>query len=117
MGVDLFMVEIQHEEMDIEDLFINEKDKKIKIIISIEDRGDFRAYVTPVTYGQVKQLSRMNEDQVSDYVLTNHFFKSNEDLFSAKELDLLPAGVLKGVVETIMDLSGLNITNEDIQVF
>jgi hypothetical protein len=116
MGVDYFMVEIQHEEMGIEDLFIQDKDEKIKIRITL-DQGDFRAYVTVITYGQAKQLDRMNEDQVADYILTNHFFKGNEQPFSAKELELLPAGVLKGVVETIMKLSGLDITEEDIQVF
>lgn len=111
------MVEIKHEEMSIEDLFITEKDQKIKIIISIENRGDFRAYVTPVTYGQTKKLNRMSDDQIAEYVLTNHFFKSDGNLFTSEELELLPAGVLKGVSETIMELSGLNISNEDIQVF
>ena len=110
------MVEIEHEEMNIEDLFIHDKDDKIKIRISLS-QGDFRAYVTVVTYGQTKQLDRMNEDQVAEYILTNHFFKGDKQPFSAKELELLPAGVLKGVVETIMTLSGLDISNDDIQVF
>jgi hypothetical protein len=41
----------------------------------------------------------------------------NEETFTVDELNLLPAGVLKGVVETIMKLSGLNIKDEDIKVF
>ncbi len=117
MGVDYFMVEIQHETMDIEDLFITGKDKKTEIIITIQGKGDFKALVTPVTYGQVKQLDKMSEEEVGDYVLTNHFFKSNESKFTKEELDLLPAGVLKAVSQTIMELSGLDISNEDIQVF
>lgn len=111
------MVEIEHEVMDIEDMFLKGKDNKTKIIISLEGKGDFQAYITPVTYGQVKKLDKMNEEEVADYVLTNHFFKSNGDTLSSSELELLPAGVLKGVAETIMDLSGLNTTNDNIRVF
>ena len=111
------MVEIQHEEMSIEDLFITGKDTKTKIIITLPDRGDFSAYITPVTYGQVKKLDKMSEEEITEYVLTNHFFKPNGESLSSSELDLLPAGILKAVSETIMKLSGLDISNEDIQVF
>lgn len=117
MGVVLFMVEIEHEVMDIEDLFITGKDKKTGIIITIEDRGEFQAYVTPVTYGQIKRLDKMSENEIADYVLTNHFFKTNGENLTESELELLPAGVLKGVVETIMKLSGLDITSDDIKTF
>lgn len=117
MGVDYFMVEIEHEVMDIEDLFITGKDKKTKIIITLPGKGDFQAYVTPVTYGQVKKLDKMSEEEITDYVLTKHFFKPNGETLSSSELELLPAGVLKGVAETIMDLSGLNTTNDNIRVF
>jgi hypothetical protein len=110
-------MEIEHEVLDIEDLFLSGKDKKTKIIITLPGKGDFQAYVTPVSYGQVKKLDRMSEEEIADYVLTNHFFKSNGDNLSASELELLPAGVLKGVAETIMDLSGLNTTNDNIRVF
>jgi len=41
----------------------------------------------------------------------------NEETFTVDELNILPAGVLKGVVEVIMKLSGLNITDKDIEVF
>lgn len=117
MGVVLFMVEIEHEVMDIEDLFITGKDKKTGIIITIEDRGEFQAYITPVTYGQIKRLDNMTENEIADYVLTNHFFKTNGENLTESELELLPAGVLKGVVETIMKLSGLDITSDDIKTF
>lgn len=110
------MVEIEHEEMNIEDLFVHDKDDKIKIGIHLK-RGDFTAYITPVTYGEIKKLQGMDEQEITDYVLSNHFFKPNGENLIQKELDLLPVGVLKGVAETIMELSGLNITNEDIQVF
>lgn len=111
------MVEIEHEVMSIEDLFLTGKDKKTKIIITIPNKGDFQAYVTPVSYGQVKKLEKMNEEEIADYVLTNHFFKPNGETLTESELELLPAGVLKGVAETIMDLSGLNTTNDNIRVF
>lgn len=112
------MVEIEHEVLDIEELFLSGKDKKTQIIITIEGRGDFKAYVTPVTYGQIKKMGRTSdENEIADYVLQNHFFKMSESKFTVEELDLLPAGVLKAVVETIMDLSGLNITEEDIKRF
>lgn len=110
-------MEIEHEELGIEDLFLQDKDDKIKIHINIPDRGKFKAYVTPVTYGQTKKIERKSEEEVAEYVLTNHFFKGDGERFTSKELDLLPAGVLKGVAEKIMDLSGLSISNEDIQVF
>lgn len=110
-------MEIEHEVLDIEDLFLTGKDKKTTIRITIEGRGEFQALITPVTYGQVKKLGRTSENEVADYVLTNHFFKMNEETFTVEELNLLPAGVLKGVVEVIMKLSGLNITDEDIKVF
>ena len=109
-------MEIEREERGIEDLFLQDKDEKIKIGIPL-DNEDFYAYVTVVTYGQSKQLERMNEEQIADYILTNHFFKGNKEPFSAKELELLPPGVLKGVVEIIVELSGFNVTSEDIQVF
>lgn len=111
------MVEIEHEVMDIEELFITGKDKKTGIIITIEDRGEFQAYITPVTYGQIKRLDKMSENEIADYVLTNHFFKTNGETLTESELELLPAGVLKGVVETIMKLSGLDITSDDIKTF
>ena len=111
------MVEIEHEAMNIEDLFLTGKDKKTKIIITIEGKGDFQAQITPVTYGQIKNLDSMSEEEVAVYVLTNHFFKMDNTKFTSKELDYLPAGVLKSVAETIMDLSGLGITSEDIRVF
>lgn len=111
------MVEIEHEVMDIEELFITGKDKKTRIVISIEDRGDFQAYITPVAYGQIKKLGRMEEEEIADYVLTHHFFKTNGETLTTNELELLPAGVLKSVTEKIMDISGMGITNEDIRVF
>ena len=110
-------MEIEHEVLDIEDLFLSGKDKKTRIKITIEDRGEFQALVTPVTYGQVKKMGRTSEEKVADYVLSNHFFKMSEETFTVEELNMLPAGVLKGVVEVIMKLSGLNITDEDIKVF
>ena len=115
--IEWITMEIEHEVLDIEDLFLSGKDKKTKIIITIEGRGDFKAYVTPVTYGQIKRLRTTDENEIADYVLQNHFFKADETKLTIGELDLLPAGVLKGVVETIMDLSGLNITGEDIKRF
>lgn len=112
------MVEIEHEVLDIEDLFLTGKDKKTQIIITLEGKGEFKAYITPVTYGQIKKLGRTtDENEIADYVLQNHFFKADESKLTVEELDLLPAGILKGVVETIMDLSGLNISNEDIKTF
>lgn len=112
------MVEIEHEVLDIEDLFLTGKDKKTQIIITLEGKGEFKAYITPVTYGQIKKLGRTtDENEIADYVLQNHFFKADESNLTVEELDLLPAGILKGVVETIMDLSGLNISNEDIKTF
>lgn len=110
-------MKIEHEELGIEDLFLKDNDEKIQIIITIPDRGKFKAYVTPVTYGQTKKIERASEEEIAEYVLTNHFFKGDGERFTSGELDLLPAGVLKGVAEKIMDLSGLSITNEDIQVF
>ena len=50
------MVEIEHEVLDIEDLFLTGKDKKTQIIITLEGKGEFKAYITPVTYGQIKKL-------------------------------------------------------------
>lgn len=111
------MVEIEHEAMDIEDLFLTGKDKKTEIIITINGRGEFKALVTPVSYGEIKKLDKMSEMEIANYVLTNHFFKPNGEPLSSSELDLLPAGILKAVSETIMKLSGLDISNEDIQVF
>ena len=99
-------MEIEHEELGIEDLFLQDKDEKIEILITIPDRGKFKAYVTPVTYGQTKKIERKSEEEVA-----------NGERFTSEELDWLPAGVLKGVAEKIMDLSGLGISNEDIQVF
>ena len=110
-------MEIEHEVLDIEDLFLSGKDKKTKIIITLPGKGDFKAYITPVSYGQVKKLDKMSEEEITEYVLTNHFFKGSGEKLSASELELLPAGVLKGVAETIMDLSGLNTTNDNIRVF
>lgn len=110
-------VEIEHEVLDIEDLFLQGKDKKTQIIITIEGRGDFKAYVTPVTYGQIKGLRTTDETEIADYVLQNHFFKSDETTFTVEELDILPVGVLKEVVQTIMALSGLNISEDDVKTF
>ena len=110
-------MEIEHEELGIEDLFLQDKDDKIEILITIEGIGKFKAYVTPVAYGDIKKIERKSEDESAEYVLTNHLFKGNGEQFTSKELELLPAGVLKGVSEKIMDLSGMNISNEDIKTF
>ena len=111
-------MEIEHEVFDIEELFIEGKDKITQIRITIDNR-EFKAYVEAVTYGELKKMGRTtDENEIADYVLQNHFFRNeNGDKFAVDELDLLPAGVLKGVVEAIMDLSGLNITEEDIKTF
>lgn len=111
-------MEIEHEVFDIEDLFLEGKDKITPIKITINNK-DFRAYVEPVTYGQIKKMERTaNEEEVAEYILQNHFFRNDKgDKFTVDELDLLPAGVLKAVGETIMDLSGLNITQDDIKSF
>ena len=112
-------MEIEHEVLSIEELFLEGKDTNMRIIITIQNRGDFEAYVTPVTYGQIKKMQRTSdENEIADYVLQNHFFKNKQgDSFTVEELNLLPAGVLKGVVEKIMDISGLNLTDEDIRTF
>ena len=111
-------MEIEHEELGIEDLFLQDKDEKIPIKITIKDKGDFKAYVTPISYGQIKKLERTaDESEMVDYILKNHFFKSDKTKFTVEEMNLLPAGVLKGVSETIMELSGMNISNEDIKTF
>ena len=111
-------MEIEHEVFDIEDLFIEGKDKITQIKITIDNK-QFKAYVEAVTYGELKKMERTtDEKEIVDYILQNHFFRNeNGDKFTIEELNLLPAGVLKGVVEAIMDLSGLNITEEDIKTF
>ena len=112
-------MEIEHEVLSIEDLFLDGKDTNMRILITIPNRGDFEAYVTPVTYGQIKKMTRTSdENEIADYVLQKHFFRNKQgDPFTVKELNLLPAGVLKGVVNTIMEISGLNLTDEDIRTF
>ena len=49
-------MEIEHEELGIEDLFLQDKDDKIEILITIEGIGKFKAYVTPVAYGDIKKI-------------------------------------------------------------
>ena len=111
-------MEIEHEVFDIEDLFLEGKDKITQIIITWEGRK-FRAYVTPVTYGQIKRIKRTSTDnEIADYILQNHFFRDEKkNTYSLDELDLLPAGVLKAIVETIEEMSGLNITKKEIKSF
>ena len=111
-------MEIEHEVFDIEELFLDGKDNKTPITITVGERN-FRAYVTPVTYGEIKQIERgKDENEIADYVLQNHFFKAKDKTpFTVKQLDILPGGVLKGVVDAIMEISGLNISQEDIKTF
>ena len=98
--------------------FLEGKDNKTPITITVGERN-FRAYVTPVTYGEIKQIERgKDENEIADYVLQNHFFKAKDKTpFTVKQLDILPGGVLKGVVEAIMEISGLKISQEDIKTF
>ena len=110
-------MEIEHEVMDIEDLFLTGKDKKTEIIITVDGKGDFKAMVTPVTYGQLKKIKTTDEQEITEYVLTNHFYKPNGEQVTVEELDMLPAGILKSVADVIIELSGLKISDEDIQVF
>lgn len=110
-------MEIEHEVLGIEELFLSDKDDKIPILIKVEDTGEFKAHITPVSYGQIKKIERKPEEEIAEYILTNHFFKSDESKFTNEELDLLPGGVLKGVVEKIMALSGMDISHEEIKSF
>ena len=110
-------MEIEHEVLGIEELFLEGKDKKVDVIIDIPDRGRFKAIVEPVTYGQVKKMERWSEKEIEDYILSNHLYKADGENLTNAELDLLPAGVLKAIAEKIMSLSGLDLSDEDVKRF
>ena len=112
-------MEIEYEQKGIEELLLSDNEEYIPISVSLKNKGEFLAYVTPLKYGELPKEAheKGNDYKLGQKVLLEHLFNSNKEPFTLKELKLLPAGLVVEFVNAIKLVSGFNETAEDVEDF
>ena len=112
-------MEIEYEQKGIEELLLSDNEEYIPISVSLKNKGEFLAYVTPLKYGELPKETheKGNDYKLGQKVLLEHVFNSNKEPFTLKELKLLPAGLVVEFVNAIKLVSGFNESSKDVEDF
>lgn len=111
------------EEPNLEDLLILGDDKKIPIEITFPkpDGGKVKAkaLIKQLTLKELDslQLNNPNGFETNIVILERALFKQNGEHFKRDELLTLPLGVVNGISEKIMEVSGVEIDGQRLRDF
>ena len=111
-------INLEHEELNLEDLIIMGDDKKIPIEIEFPTgTGEMvkaKALIKQLTMGELDDVKVINDNPFAAnlLVLELALFKSNGENFSIDELKLLPIGVVNAIAAKVMEISGVNLEEQ-----
>ena len=110
-------MEIEYEQKGIEELLTSDNTEYIPVSVTLKNKGEFMAYITPLRYGELPKQTDFNEFKLGQKVLLEHLFDSNKEPFKLSQLDLLPAGLVVEFINAIKQVSGFNEKPEDVEDF
>jgi hypothetical protein len=111
-------MEIEYEARGIEELLQSDNNEYIPITVTLKNKGEFLAYITPLKYGELpKEAKAGNEYKIGQKVLLEHIFTANKEPITLAELKLMPAGMVVEFINAIKMISGFNDTPEDVENF
>ncbi len=112
------IVQLQ-EETKLEDLIILGDDKKIPIMVEFPKQDGtkvpVKAFVKQLTLKELNQvqINQSNLWEGNIAILTKALFKSNGDNFTNEELLSFPIGVVNAIASKIMELSGVDVSQQN----
>jgi hypothetical protein len=111
-------MEIEYEQKGIEELLQSDNEEFIPVSVTLKNKGDFMAYITPLKFGELpKDAQKGNEYKIGQKILLEHLFNSEKEPFTLKELKLMPAGLVLEFINAIKMVSGFNESVEDVEDF
>jgi len=111
-------MEIEYEQKGIEELLLSDNKEFIPISVTLKNKGDFVAYITPLKFGELpKEAQKGKEYVIGQKLLLEHLYDSNKEPFTLAQLKLLPAGLVVEFINAIKVVSGFNESSEDVEDF
>lgn len=109
-------------ELNLEDLIILGDDTKIPIIIKFPkpngEKVTAKALVKQLTLKELGDLrTNQNVAKANTTILEKSLFKQDGTSFTAKEINSLPIGVVNAIANKVMELSGVEVTNQSLMDF
>ena len=112
-------MEIEYEQKGIEELLLSDNEEFIPISVTLKNKGDFIAYITPLKYGELPKeaVQKGKEYVIGQKLLLEHLYDSNKEPFTLAQLKLLPAGLIVEFINAIRVVSGFNESSKEVEDF
>jgi hypothetical protein len=109
-------------ELNLEDLIILGDDTKIPIVIKFPKPNgktvQAKALVKQLTLKELGDLrTNQNVAKANTTILEKSLFKQDGTSFTATEINSLPIGVVNAIANKVMELSGVELTNQSLMDF
>lgn len=111
------MVEIEFEHKGIEELLTSDNEEFVPVTVTLKNKGEFLAYITPLKYKDIPTNTNMNDFQIGQKVLLEHVFDSQKQPFTLQQLKQLPAGWTIEFINAIKQISGFDENDKTIRDF
>lgn len=109
-------MKIESEIYDIEDLLLADEDDKTELLIPINGKK-YRMLISKVNYGEIKKIERFSDEEKANKILQNHLFNGKGESIGGDLINKFPVGLIKLISDEILEISGMNISKEDIEDF
>ena len=112
-------INLEHEELNLEDLIIMGDDKKIPIEIEFPTTtGEMvkaKTLIKQLTLGEFDNIKLKSNTILESnlLILELGLFKTNGEHFTRDEMKQLPIGVVRAIAEKIMEISGITQETDD----
>jgi hypothetical protein len=110
-------MELEYEYRGIEELLTSENDEYVPVTVTLKDKGEFLAYITPLKYGDLPKDTNLDEYKIGQKILLNHVFNSKKEPFKIQQLNKLPAGWIEEFVFAIKQISGFDEDDKTVRDF
>ena len=116
-------INLKVDEFDLEDLIILGDDKKIPIHITFPrtdgTKVKAKALIKQLTLKELDNLRITGTDvwETNIIILQRALFKTNGENFNEEEISVLPVGVVNAISNKILELSGVEFTNQQLRDF
>ena len=72
-------MEIEYEHKGIEELLQSDNTEYIPITVTLKNKGEFLAYVTPLKYGELPKDAKADEYKIGQKVFFEHLLRRESD--------------------------------------
>lgn len=110
-------MELEYDYRGIEELLTSENDEYVPVTVTLRDKGEFLAYITPLKYRDLPKNTDIDEYTMSRKILLDHVFNSKKEPFKLSELENLPVGWVEEFVNAIKEISGFNEDEKTVRDF